>query len=173
MLSHSVVGALAGAVVGVEVYKASHGVKGSTGSVFVGPFALGCVLGRWGCLFAGLPDLTYGTPTTLPWAVELGDGVGRHPVQVYESLSMALFLLVWLAGLASRAPWAMRRGFYVLCVAYGAQRFVWEFLKPYPRLIGPFNVFHLLCTGLVIYGVVFFISDLARERRGDAGGARA
>ena len=50
-------------------------------------------------MFAGLPDRTYGTPTSLPWAVDLGDGVGRHPVQVYESASMALFLAAWLAGL--------------------------------------------------------------------------
>lgn len=173
VLSHSVVGALAGAVAGVELYKAARGVKGSTGGVFVGTFALGCVVGRWGCLFAGLPDLTYGTPTALPWAVDLGDGVGRHPVQVYESGAMALFLLAWLAGLAARAPWAMRRGFYVLCMAYGAQRFLWEFLKPYPRLVGPFNVFHLLCAGLVVYGAVYFVRDLARERRGVAAPDRA
>ncbi len=167
VLSHSVVGALVGAVVGVELYKAARGVRGSTGGVFVGSFALGCAVGRWGCLFSGLPDMTYGAPTGLPWAVELGDGVGRHPVQVYESLSMALFLAAWLAGLAVRAPWAMRRGFYVLCIVYGAQRFAWEFLKPYPRVVGPFNLFHLLCAGLVVYGVCFFLGDLARKRRGD------
>ena len=166
VLSHSVVGALVGAVVGVEAYKAVRGVKGSTGGVFVGSFALGCAVGRWGCLFSGLPDQTYGTPTRLPWAVDLGDGVGRHPVQVYESLAMALFLLAWLAALRVLAPWAMRRGFYVMCVVYGAQRFAWEFLKPYPRVVGPFNLFHLLCAGLVIYGVIYFLGDRARERRG-------
>ncbi len=94
----------------------------------------------------------------------MGDGVGRHPVQVYESLAMTAFLLAWLAWLATRAPWAMRRGFYALCVAYGLQRFAWEFLKPYPTLLGPFNLFHILCAGLVAYGVLFHRSDLARER---------
>ena len=174
VLSHSIVGALVGAIVGVEAYKAVRGIKGSTGGVFVGSFALGCVVGRWGCLFSGLPDFTYGVPTRLPWAVELGDGVGRHPVQVYESAAMLLFLAAWLWGLAVRAPWASRRGFYALCIAYGVQRFAWEFLKPYPRVLGPFNLFHLLCAGLVAYGVVFFLGDRARERGGDpavAGGA--
>ncbi len=165
-LSHSIVGALAGGILGVELYKAARGVKGSTGGVFVGSFALGCAVGRWGCLFAGLPDDTYGVPTALPWAVDLGDGIGRHPVQAYESLSMLLFLAIWLAGLATRAPWAMRRGFYALTIAYGVQRFAWEFLKPYPRVIGPFNVFHLICAGLIGYGVVFYARDLARERAG-------
>lgn len=163
-LSHSVVGALVGAIVGVEIYKALRGVKGSTGGIFVGSFSLGVVIGRFGCLFSGLADQTFGNPTSLPWAVELGDGVGRHPVQIYESAAMALFLLAYLAGLSVRAPWAMRRGFYVMCLWYAAQRFVWEFLKPYPRLIGPFNLFHVLCLGLAAYGLGYFLSDRGRER---------
>jgi uncharacterized membrane protein YeaQ/YmgE (transglycosylase-associated protein family) len=163
-LSHSVVGALVGAIVGVEIYKALRGIEGSTGGVFVGPFALGVVIGRFGCLFAGLPDGTYGAPTALPWAVELGDGVGRHPVQVYESLAMALFLAAYLEGLARRRPWAMRRGFYGLCIGYGLTRFGWEFLKPYPAVVGPFNLFHILSGGLVAYGWIWWRRSLVRER---------
>jgi len=154
-LSHSVAGALAGAIVAVELYKAVRGVRGSTGGVFVGPFALGVVIGRWGCLFAGLADRTYGTPTSLPWAVDLGDGIGRHPVQVYESLAMALFLALYLEGLARRRTWALRRGFYGLSVWYGAQRFVWEFLKPYPRILGPLDIFQLLALAMIAYALWF------------------
>jgi uncharacterized membrane protein YeaQ/YmgE (transglycosylase-associated protein family) len=163
-LSHSIVGALIGAIVGVELYKARRGVKGSTGGVFVGGFALGAVIGRLGCFFSGLGDGTYGAPTSLPWAVDLGDGVGRHPVQLYESAAMAVFLAIYLAALAQRRPWALRRGFYVMCVWYGATRFAWEFLKPYPRLIGPFNLFHLLCGGLALYGWLYYRGDVRRER---------
>jgi hypothetical protein len=164
-LSHSVAGALAGAIVGVELYKLARGVRGSTGGIFVGPFALGLVIGRFGCFFTGLPDRTYGAPTAAPWAVDLGDGIGRHPVQIYESLAMAAFLAVYLVGLQRRAGWAMRRGFYALCGWYGLQRFVWEFLKPYPPLVGPFNLFHILCGGLVAYGCIYWRRDLADERR--------
>ena len=167
-LSHSVAGALVGAIVAVELYKAVRGLRGSTGAVFVGSFATGVMIGRWGCFFAGLPDRTYGVPTALPWGVDLGDGVSRHPVQIYESLAMAAFLAVYVWGLSRRAPWAMRRGFYALCIWYGAQRFVWEFLKPYPVVIGPFNVFHILCGGLVLYGVAYYLRDLADERAGAA-----
>jgi len=163
-LSHSVMGALVGAIVGVEIYKTLRGVHGSTGGIFVGPFALGVVIGRWGCLFAGLPDGTYGAPSALPWAVELGDGIGRQPVQAYESLAMALFLAVYIEGLARRRPWAMRRGFYALCLWYGLTRFGWEFLKPYPPLIGPLNLFHLLCGGLVVYGWVYYRRSLRDDR---------
>ena len=153
-LAHSVAGALVGAIVGVELYKLARGIRLSTGIVFAGPFAAGVAVGRWGCLFAGLPDQTFGTPTTLPWGVDLGDGIARHPVQIYESLSMLLFLAAFAWGLRQRQNWAMRQGFYWLAVAYGAQRFLWEFLKPYPTLIGPFNHFHLLCAALVAYGVL-------------------
>jgi prolipoprotein diacylglyceryltransferase len=169
-LSHSIVGALVGAIVAVELYKALRGIRRSTGNVFVGSFVTGVVVGRWGCFFAGLPDRTYGLPTVLPWGVDLGDGVARHPVQIYESLAMAAFLAAYLSGLAVRAPWAVRRGFYVLCTWYGLQRFAWEFLKPYPSLIGPFNLFHLLCGGLVVYGVGYYLRDLADER--DSAGAQ-
>jgi phosphatidylglycerol:prolipoprotein diacylglycerol transferase len=164
-LSHSIAGALVGAVVGVEIYKRLRGVSGSTGGLFVGSFSLGVVIGRFGCFFTGLSDGTYGAPTTLPWAVDLGDGVGRHPVQLYESASMALFLAVYLSALQRRARWTMRRGFYAMSIAYGAQRFCWEFLKPYPRVIGPLNIFHVLCGGLVAYGWIYWRNDLAAERR--------
>ncbi|HEY5288965.1 MAG TPA: prolipoprotein diacylglyceryl transferase family protein [Caulobacteraceae bacterium] len=163
-LSHSVAGALVGAIVAVELYKAARGIKGSTGGLFVGSFSLGVVIGRFGCFFAGIADDTYGTPTALPWGVDLGDGVPRHPVQLYESASMAVFLALYLMGLKTRAPWAMRRGFYAMCAWYGAQRFLWEFLKPYPSVVGPLNLFHILCGGLVIYGCAFYLADLGRER---------
>lgn len=170
MLSHSIAGALAGAIVGVEIYKRVIGLKGSTGTPFVGPLAVGIVVGRWGCLFAGLPDHTYGVPTSLPWAVDLGDGIGRHPVEIYESLAMLLFLLVYVAALGTRRRWAARRSFYVLAGWYGAQRFAWEFLKPYPRLLGPLNIFHLLCLGLLAYGCVYYRANWRRECSAERGG---
>lgn len=164
-LAHSVVGALVGAIVGVEIFKAVRGIRMSTGIVFVGPFAAGVAVGRWGCLFAGLPDQTFGVASSLPWAVELGDGIGRHPVQVYESLAMAAFVIVFVLGVRVRARWAVAHGFYWLAIVYGAQRFVWEFLKPYPALVGPFNHFHLMCVGLVIYGVVMIGRSMGAVRK--------
>ena len=163
-LSHSIAGVLAGGIVGVEVYKAVRGIRVSTGAAFTGALALGIVVGRWGCLFAGLADNTYGTPTSLPWAVDLGDGIGRHPVEVYESLAMALFLGVYLVGLGRRAPWALRRGFYVFVAWYGVQRFVWEFLKPYPRLLLGLDLFQLIALGLLAYGWIWFARDQRQGR---------
>jgi len=164
-LSHSIAGVLAGAIVAVELYKAARGITGSTGVAFTGALALGIAVGRWGCLFSGLPDGTFGTPTRLPWAVELGDGIGRHPVQLYECAAMLAFLAVYIDGLRRRAPWAMRRGFYVFIAWYGVQRFVWEFLKPYPRLVWGLDLFQFVALGMIAYGWIWFCRDLARDAR--------
>jgi len=111
-------------------------------------------VGRLGCFFSGLADETHGTPTGLPWGVDLGDGVLRHPVQLYESFAMLAFLAIALLLIGRRNGWFMRNGFYVLVLFYSGQRFCWEFLKPYGAVIGPFNLFHLVCAGLALYAVV-------------------
>ena len=161
--SHSVAGALAGGIIGVELYKLARGIHASTGLIWVGPLALGIAVGRWGCLLAGLPDETWGIPTGLPWGVDLGDGVPRHPVQIYESLAMLVFLGLYLPALARRAEWTESRAFYLFVLWYALQRFAWEFLKPYPRLIGPFDLFHLLAAFMIAYALIF--DARARNRR--------
>lgn len=161
--SHSIAGALAGAIVAVELWKWKNRVHGSTGGSFVIPIALGIAVGRWGCLFAGLADGTYGVPTNLPWAVDLGDGIGRHPVEIYESLSIALFLAFYWRALVRGRRWAVERGFHWFVLAYAVQRFAWEFLKPYPRLVGPLNLFHLLMLGLALYALAWILGRPARR----------
>jgi phosphatidylglycerol:prolipoprotein diacylglycerol transferase len=153
-IGRSIVGALAGAILAVEIYKAARGLRGSTGLIFVPAFATSVVVGRWGCFFSGIEDNTYGVPTSLPWGHDFGDGILRHPVQLYESASMAVFLALFLWALAARQSFVMRNGFYLLVLWYATQRFLWEFLKPYATLMGPFNLFHFICAGLVCYSLV-------------------
>jgi phosphatidylglycerol:prolipoprotein diacylglycerol transferase len=150
----SIVGALAGAIVGVELYKLMKGIKGSTGLIFVPAFATSVAVGRWGCFLSGLGDETYGTPTALPWGHDFGDGVMRHPVQLYESFTMTAFLAAALILIGRRDAWFMRNGFYAMVLVYAGQRFLWEFLKPYGTVLGPFNLFHFICAGLVIYSII-------------------
>ncbi len=153
-VGRSIVGALAGAILAIELFKAARGIRGSTGLIFVPAFATSVTVGRWGCFLSGLEDQTHGTPTALPWGHDFGDGILRHPVQLYESFAMAAFLIVALVLIGRRNPFFMRSGFYLLVLFYAGQRFLWEFLKPYGALLGPFNLFHFLCAGLVIYSLV-------------------
>ena len=153
-VGRSIVGALAGAILAIEIFKHWRGINGSTGLIFVPAFSATVIVGRWGCFLAGLSDETYGKPTSLPWGVDLGDGIIRHPVQLYESFSMAAFLALALLLIGTRNNWFMRNGFYALVLFYAGQRFLWEFLKPYGTLLGPFNLFHLVCAGLIAYALV-------------------
>jgi prolipoprotein diacylglyceryltransferase len=99
--------------------------------------------------------MTYGTPTTLSWGVDFGDGVTRHPVQLYEALTMAIFLAVFVALVWRGNEAVLRTGFYLFVGIYAAQRFLWEFLKPYGTVIGPFNLFHLISIALLAYALLF------------------
>ncbi len=153
-LGFSMVGGLAGAIASIEVFKRITGITGSTGIAFAAPFAATVAVGRLGCFFAGLDDYTYGTPTGLPWGVDFGDGIRRHPVQLYEAVAMVGMYVVLVAKIARGDRFWLANGFYLVAGWYGLQRFVWEFFKPYKTLIGPFNLFHLVCLGLVLYAVI-------------------
>jgi prolipoprotein diacylglyceryltransferase len=163
-VARSIVGALAGAIAAIELFKRARGITGSTGLIFVPAFATSVAIGRWGCFYSGLTDHTHGCPTTLSWGHDFGDQIPRHAVQLYESAAMAAFLIFALVMLARREPFFMRNGFYLMVFWYAAQRFGWEFLKPYASLLGPLNLFHLVCLGLMGYAIWM----LRRSRRSQA-----
>ncbi|KJC61421.1 diacylglyceryl transferase [Bradyrhizobium sp. LTSPM299] len=153
-IARSVEGALAGGIVAIELYKWLHGISLRTGARFALPLAVGVAVGRLGCYFAGLDDFTYGTPTTLPWGHDFGDGMLRHPVQLYESLAMAAFAVFYVLAVLNRNAAIITNGFYLVLLYYGLQRFIWEFMKPYGALIGPFSLFHLLSLFVMVYAAV-------------------
>jgi prolipoprotein diacylglyceryltransferase len=153
-IARSVEGALAGGIFAIELYKWRAGISLRTGARFALPLAIGIAVGRIGCYFAGLDDFTYGTPTTLPWGHDFGDGIMRHPVQLYESISMAGFAAFYVGAVLNRSHFIVTNGFYLALAYYGMQRFLWEFLKPYAALIGPLTLFHLLSLAILSYAAV-------------------
>jgi phosphatidylglycerol---prolipoprotein diacylglyceryl transferase len=152
--ARSVEGALAGGIVGIELYKWLAGIAVRTGARFALPLAIGIAIGRVGCYLAGLDDFTYGTPTVLPWGHDFGDGVPRHPVQLYESAAMAAFAVFYVAAVLRQNSLVIANGFYLVLIYYGLQRFLWEFLKPYATLVGPLTLFHLLSLFILFYASV-------------------
>lgn len=170
LLGKSVLGALFGGIASVEVFKWLHRITGSTGYLYVPGIAFGIAVGRIGCFLTGLSDNTYGVATALPWGVDFGDGVLRHPVQLYESAAMILFFLVYSCSLLRGSSWVREKGFYLFVLLYAGQRFLWEFLKPYASVAGPFNVFHLLCMALALYALLMM--SLARRTAIGASGTR-
>jgi phosphatidylglycerol---prolipoprotein diacylglyceryl transferase len=127
----SIVGGLLGGLLGVELAKSLTGVTVSTGDRFVSPILVGLAVGRIGCFLAGLQDDTYGIATTLPWGIDFGDGIQRHPTQLYD---MAFALIgLWLWNLA-RPSLAQRAGlgFKLMLSAYLFHRLLIDALKPVP-----------------------------------------
>ncbi len=125
----TIVGGLLGGWAGVELAKKICGVARSTGDLFVWPLALGTAIGRVGCFLTGLSDRTYGLATTLPWGVNFGDGVARHPTQLYESLFV--LALATVLTLATRRRTLPSGAFFRLYFAgYFSFRFAVEFIKP-------------------------------------------
>lgn len=149
----SILGALAGAILMVELYKLLYGTKGSTGYIYIIPFCISVIIGRLGCFFSGLEDNTHGIPTGSSWGWDYGDRILRHPVQIYESLSMVAFVVFALITLKYSPNLIIKKGFYFCVGFYATQRFAWEFFKPYEPIIGQLNTFQYLCIAIVTYSV--------------------
>jgi phosphatidylglycerol:prolipoprotein diacylglycerol transferase len=147
----TIVGGLLGGWLAVELIKPILHIKTRTGDLFAIPLCLGIAVGRIGCFLAGLADDTYGIPTSLPWAVDFGDGIPRHPTQLYE----ILFLLPLAVALhfLSKRPHPNGTLFRIFIAAYLLWRFAIDFLKPQPTVHG-LNLIQWACLAGLI-GVAF------------------
>ena len=147
----TVVGALLGGVIGVEWTKSRLRISQSTGDVFVFPLIAGTAIGRVGCFMTGLSDRTYGTATLLPWGIDFGDGILRHPTQIYE----ILFLICLAAVLTYCQKRSLRSGilFQLYLSSYLGFRPLNDFLKPDFHLILGMSAIQIACgLGLVYCG---------------------
>jgi prolipoprotein diacylglyceryltransferase len=156
----TIVGGLLGGWLGVEIAKSISGIHRRTGDLFALPLCVGIAVGRIGCLVAGLADDTYGKPTSLPWAVDLGDGIGRHPVQVYEILFLILLGLL----LSTRAQLPQGARFRIFLGGYLVWRVCIDFFKKQPLIHG-LNLIQWSCLA----GFLVLIVDWAGARRGEHG----
>jgi prolipoprotein diacylglyceryltransferase len=124
-------------------------------------------IGRIGCLLTGVADDTSGTPTALPWGMDLGDGIRRHPTQIYEIVVLAA-MVVPLWRLARRtmavaagadadgvpAPGGVLRegdAFKAFMVGYLGLRLVVDFVKPYPAVFLGLGVLQWACVATLAY----------------------
>ncbi len=157
----TVVGGVLGAWVAVEIQKRRIGITSRTGDLFAVPAAAGIAVGRIGCLLSGLPDGTYGLATSLPWGLDLGDGVLRHPTALYESIVLAMLAVVlW------RLQPRLRRGdtFRLFIVCYLAFRLGVDALKPGVVIaLGLTSIQWACVAGLAYYLRQSFRSDRSTD----------
>lgn len=125
----TIAGGLLGGLIGVELTKKRIGVHVSSGDLMTYPLLAAMALGRLGCHFAGLEDGTHGLPSSAPWAIDFGDGVPRHPVNLYEIFILSAIALL-LMGLEKRKPLPDGMRFKIFMICYLVWRFLAEWLKP-------------------------------------------
>ena len=129
MGNKTVMGGLLGGLIGVELTKKWIGVTSSSGDLMTLPLIFGQIVGRIGCFFEGLEDGTFGTPSSLPFAVNFGDGIPRHPTQLYEIIFL---LILCLSIIYLEKNITLRNGsrFKIYLASYCVFRFLIEFIKP-------------------------------------------
>jgi len=153
----TIVGALIGGLFFVELVKHHLGVKRRTGDLFAVPICVGIAIGRVGCFLTGPEDHTGGVATRLKWGVNFGDGIPRHPTQLYEVL-FALTLGVFLSR-QSRRPHTQGDLFRVFMVGYFGFRLVCDFLKPDDvRILLGLTAIQWACVAMLAY----YAADIRR-----------
>jgi prolipoprotein diacylglyceryltransferase len=147
----TIVGGLLGGWLAVELIKRLARIRSRTGDLFAIPLCLGIAIGRIGCFFAGLADDTYGNPTSLPWGVNFGDGIPRHPTQLYEVLFLSILgYILWKWDARPHVDGSIFRAFMA---AYLGWRLLIDFLKPQPLVHG-LNVIQWACVaGLLVLAI--------------------
>jgi phosphatidylglycerol---prolipoprotein diacylglyceryl transferase len=147
----TIVGGFLGGLFGVELIKKFIKEHSSSGDLFVYPMIIALILGRIGCFSMGVYEETYGTVTCVPWALNLGDGLPRHPVCIYEILFL---ITLWLCLVQLQRSYSLANGalFKLFMIAYLAFRFLLDFIKPhYTFTIGLSTIQTTCLLGLIYY----------------------
>jgi phosphatidylglycerol:prolipoprotein diacylglycerol transferase len=135
---------LVGGYIGVEIAKYLLAVKIKTGDSFAVPVAVAIGIGRIGCFVGGC---CFGVKTSLPWGIDFGDGILRHPTQIYEALfhfsaAICLFAL-------EQADLFRFQRIKIYLIAYCLFRFVTEFIRPEITLALGLTGYQWVCVILI------------------------
>ena len=147
----SIVGGIIGGFLGVIITKKLLKITGKRGNLFAPAIALGVAIGRIGCFLRGC---CYGKATSMPWGVDFGDHILRHPTQIYESLFMFL-LFCYLMWKRTKNP-KPGQLFKILGISYFTFRFLIEFLRVEPIAVLGMTWFQLISIICLVYLIFFF-----------------
>lgn len=153
--SKTIIGGLLGGLFGVELIKKIIGVNIASGDIYVIPILVALFIGRIGCFSMGIDEPTYGIPTHFFTGMDLGDGILRHPIMLYEMVY--LILLIFLFNSLKNAVLINGDRFKLLMVLYFLFRFLIEFIKPYQSLFLNLSSIHWSALFIFIYYYRFII----------------
>lgn len=161
----TIMGGLFGGLLGVELAKKIIGEKHSSGDLFTLPIILGIIIGRLGCFLAGIKEFTYGIETSFFMGMDLGDGVTRHPIALYEVVFLILLFII-IKRLQKTAIYFVNGNYFKLfMVSYFSLRFCIEFLKPNSFYMLGLSSIQLLCLICLIYYYKFILQGITYVRK--------
>ncbi len=146
----TIMGGLLGGLLGVELAKKVIHEKKSSGDLFTFPIILGILIGRVGCFLAGINEFTYGIETTSFLGMDLGDGLKRLPIALFE---VVFLIILWVFLRYLKKQKTLKNGllFQYFMISYFSFRFMIEFLKPNIFLILGLSSIQYLCILCWIY----------------------
>ncbi|GMN09547.1 prolipoprotein diacylglyceryl transferase [Croceitalea sp. MTPC9] len=147
----TIMGGLFGGLLGVELAKKIIGEKQSSGDLFTLPIILGVLVGRIGCFLAGIKEFTYGEETSFFLGMDLGDGIYRHPIALYEVTFLIILFICILKLYKKRKALESGMLFKIFMLSYFLFRFCIEFIKPNTFLIIGLSSIQYLCLICLAY----------------------
>ena len=129
-------GGFLGVILAMALFARRHKLRWLAVTDFIAPLVpLGLAAGRLGNFING--EL-WGRPTDLPWGMifpQAGDGIPRHPSQLYQFAGegLLLFLILWLYARKPRPAGAVSG---VFLIGYGSLRFLAEFAREPDAFLG-------------------------------------
>lgn len=159
-------GGLFGGLLGVEIAKKIIGEKGSSGDLFTFPIIFGIFIGRIGCFLSGTNEFTYGKETSSIFGMDLGDGILRHPLALYELIFLVL-LAIALREIQKKNILKSGELFKWFMITYFSFRFFIEFLKPNEFFIvglSSVQILVIICL-LYYYKMIFFIKESSQKNK--------
>lgn len=147
----TIMGGLFGGLLGVEIAKKIIGEKTSSGDLFTLPIIVGIIIGRIGCFLSGTKEFTYGVQTSSVFGLDLGDGILRHPIALYEVAFLVLLFIALKTHQNKKIKVENGSYFKFFMVSYFLFRFCIEFLKPNEFLILGLSSIQYLCVICLVY----------------------
>lgn len=148
--NNTIVGGLAFGLIGVEIAKKLVGHRESTGDLIVFPLLTAMIIGRVGCFLTGVYEPTFGLPTDSVFGMNLGDGIKRHPVALYEIIFLTI-LFIGLQFIKRYKTYQSGFLFQVFMLTYFIFRLLTEFLKPCYEVIFALGTLQLVCIIMILY----------------------
>lgn len=163
-------GGMLGVFIALYLFGRKNGMTFFQVSDFIAPMVpIGLGAGRMGN-FINKELIGRPAEAALPWAMDFGDQIARHPSSLYQALTegLLLFLILWIYSSRYRPHMAVSAAFMFF---YGCFRFGTEFFRTPDAHLG-FIAFDWLTMGqllslpMIIFGIVVYAIAMNEKKRG-------